>query len=139
MRAKHNDDLGLRDGGAPPPITPDLFATDEGPMRAELLRQIRRLELEIGRFAVTNCPFDTVPEGRTRGPSILPTRELEEIRDELLEIRSALHELVIERATAKMTRPDRPPSVWARLRALAARLPRQDQEQELEPDGQAQP
>lgn len=134
MRTKHHDDLGLHDGGAPPPIVPDLATVDEGPMRAELLRQIRRLELEIGRFAVDNCPFDTVPAGRTRGPGILPTSALEEIRDELLAIRTALHDLVIERAAAKLTRPARRPSVWARLRTLLSRSRAPEQER----DGQAQ-
>ncbi len=134
MRSEQHDDVSLQDGGAPPPIVPDLATVDEGPMRAELLRQIRRLELEIGRFAVTNCPFDTVPAGRTRGPGILPTSELEEIRDELLAIRTALHDLVIERATAKLTRPVRGPSMWARLRALLSRSSAPEQDR----DGQAQ-
>lgn len=112
MRTGHRDPITPSDGGAPPPASPFLPVLDEGPMRAELLRQIRRLELEISRFAVTNCPYDPVPGPRRRGPAILTTAQLEEVRDELLAARGALHELVVERATARareadQTRPQR--------------------------------
>ncbi|WP_354700611.1 hypothetical protein DSM112329_00892 [Paraconexibacter sp. AEG42_29] len=90
------------DGGAPPPVVHDGAPVDEGPMRAELLRQIRRLEIEISRFAAANCPYEDLPGSARRGPAILTTAQLEEIRDELLATRNALHEVVIAKATAKV-------------------------------------
>ncbi|MCW2997930.1 MAG: hypothetical protein JWN65_1479 [Solirubrobacterales bacterium] len=119
MRTRPPDHLIIGGGGTPPPAAPVLPSLDEGPMRAELLRQIRRLELEISRFSVANCPYAAVPASRQRGPAILTTAQLEEIRDELLASRSALHELVVLRMSAGMQSPasSRPP--WQRLRRNA--------------------
>jgi hypothetical protein len=115
MRTGHRSPITPSDGGAPPPVSPFLPVLDEGPMRAELLRQIRRLEIEISRFAVANCPYDTVPGSRRRGPAILTTAQLEEIRDELLAARTALHDLVVERVTTGLHPPEPKPSRLARL------------------------
>lgn len=101
MRTTH-DPLTPAGGGAPPPVVPIDLPVDEGPMRSELLRQIRRLEIEMSRFAAANCPFDGAPRSARRGPAILTTAQLEEIRDELLEARAALHQLVVDRSTARL-------------------------------------
>jgi hypothetical protein len=79
-----------RDGAPPPtdvPPAPPLAppdpppAIDEGPMRRELLRQIALLDADLGARTTH------APPGRTtdcRGPALLPTVQLERIRDELL-------------------------------------------------------
>lgn len=122
MRTGTRDPITPSDGNAPPPISPFLPVLDEGPMRAELLRQIRRLELEISRFAVANCPYDTPPGSRRRGPAILTTAQLEEIRDELLAARTALHDLVVERVSARLrASAPAPGSEPSRLRRLGRR------------------
>jgi hypothetical protein len=118
MRTRTPDHVG--GGGAPPPAAPLLPSLDEGPMRAELLRQIRRLELEISRFTAANCPYAAMPpSSHRRGPAILTTAQLEEIRDELLASRSALHELVVLRMSAGMQSPPPRRPRWQRLRRNA--------------------
>ena len=87
--------------GAPPPAAPPSPATDEGPMRSELLRQIRRLELETSRFQAANgLAASASPQSVTRGPALLTAAQLEQIRDELLDVRAALHETVVARMLA---------------------------------------
>lgn len=118
MRTTHGP-ITPTGGGAPPPVIPLDLPVDEGPMRSELLRQIRRLEIEMSRFAAANCPYDAAPHSARRGPAILTTAQLEEIRDELLAARAELHQLVVERATAKLLRsaaPDKPPRRGLRRR-----------------------
>lgn len=84
--------------GAPPPSAPLMPTVDEGPMRSELLRQIRRLELETSRFQTVNgLSGSASPLSARRGPALLTTAQLEQIRDELLDVRAALHEIVIAR------------------------------------------
>lgn len=124
MRTRADDPITPSDGNAPPPVSPFLPLLDEGPMRAELLRQIRRLELEISRFAVANCPYDAPPGSQRRGPAILTTAQLEEIRDELLAARTALHDLVVERVTARLRASGAEPSAPSRLRRLGRRRPK---------------
>lgn len=121
MRTGHRSPITPADGGAPPPVSPFLPVLDEGPMRAELLRQIRRLEIEISRFAVENCPYDEIPPAPRRGPAILSTAQLEEIRDELLAARTALHDLVVERVTARMRAATPRPASSGRLGRLRRR------------------
>jgi hypothetical protein len=103
------------DGGAGdvPPV--DLLPVDEGPMRRDLLRQIAQLEAQIADFIIENCPFEPPPlTSPQRGPQILSNAELEEIRDELLATRAALHERIVQRvASMSAPRPRRGP-VWLR-------------------------
>lgn len=63
----------------PPPITDE--PGDEGPMRRELLRQIADLELQLSQSETGWTRERVTP---TRGPGLLPTAALEQIRDELL-------------------------------------------------------
>lgn len=115
MRTLNRDRPTPGDGGMSPPVSPFLPALDEGPMRAELLRQIRRLEIEISRFTVANCPYAPVVASQRRGPAILATAQLEEIRDELLAIRTSLHELVVQQVTAKVQATEGTPPGRGRL------------------------
>jgi hypothetical protein len=66
-----------------PPID-DLPGLDEGPMRRELVRQIAALEGTLSRLVVNNAPHRPARTSPTRGPAILSTAELEQVRDELL-------------------------------------------------------
>jgi hypothetical protein len=74
--------------GAPPSsgrLTELLYA-DERPARAELRRQIGRLEAELGELFTSAFPragiaYDVVPAG---GPRLLGIGELEQVRDRLL-------------------------------------------------------
>lgn len=102
--------------GAPPPIAPPGPDVAEGPMRRELLRQICRLEIETSRFRAANGLGQEEPVPARRGPAILSTAQLEEIRDELLSVRTALHEAVVARMSAP--EPAAGP-VWRRRRAGA--------------------
>ena len=77
-----------RRGVAPPPPTSltDLLQADERPARAELRRQIARLELELGELFTSAFPrggisYEVAPAG---GPRLLGIAELEKLRDDLL-------------------------------------------------------
>ncbi len=76
-----------RGGAAPPPENlTDLLQADERPARAELRRQIARLELELGELFTTAFPrggvsYEVAPAG---GPRLLGITELEQTRDDLL-------------------------------------------------------
>jgi hypothetical protein len=64
----------------------DLLHADERPARAELRRQIGRLEAELGELFTSAFPragiaYDVVPAG---GPRLLGIGELEQVRDRLL-------------------------------------------------------
>jgi len=74
--------------GPPPSVgaLTDLFYADERPERAELRRQIARLEAELGEIFTSAFPragisYDVAPAG---GPRLLSIGELEQVRDKLL-------------------------------------------------------
>ncbi|MBA2763195.1 MAG: hypothetical protein H0U42_00715 [Thermoleophilaceae bacterium] len=104
-------------GGALPPSPPDLISVDEGPMRRELLRQIAQLERELSGLVAANSPYDPVIASPLRGPTMLRTAELEEIRDELLNAARTMHDRIVRRATATLEEPEPRPGFFARLRA----------------------
>lgn len=91
--------------GSRPPLPPilDLPGVDEGPMRRDLKRQIQQLEHEIAAFHVENCPYEAFQASPVRGPAVLSNAQLEQVRDELLAIRSELHERVTRRAVDRMS------------------------------------
>jgi len=97
--------------GARPPLPPilDLPGVDEGPMRRDLKRQIKALEQEIADFAIENCPYESFSASPVRGPAVLTNAQLEQVRDELLEIRSELHDRVSQRAVERMASELAPP------------------------------
>ena len=76
----------------PPPtdLPPADLDVDEGPMRSELLRQIAGLEEELAVRLATARDWHRRRITPRRGPALLPTAALEQIRDELLR---ALHDL----------------------------------------------
>jgi hypothetical protein len=86
-------------------------------MRRELLRQIAHLEEQLSRFTRDNTPFEPMPPVRRRGPAVLQTASLEDIRDELLAVRAALHDRVVERVGERLVdeTPAPRPSWWRRL------------------------
>lgn len=92
-------DRDTADHGGQPPLPPilDLPGADEGPMRRELKRQIQQLERDIAAFHVENCPYEAFSASPARGPVVLSNAQLEEVRDELTEIRAELHERVAQR------------------------------------------
>jgi len=99
-------------------IPPDPNApTDEGPMRRELLRQIAHLDDQLSHFTRDNTPFEPLPPVRRRGPALLETASLEEIRDELVALREQLHERVVQRERARIDADLAPPRTpwWRRL------------------------
>ena len=53
-------------------------------MRRDLCRQIGWLERDLTELALAVAPWEPSRSSPTRGPSVLCTRELEEVRDELL-------------------------------------------------------
>lgn len=62
----------------------ELLTADEGPMRRELMRQIAALELKLSKFRRDHAPFEQLPELLQRGPALLSTEQLEQVRDEML-------------------------------------------------------
>lgn len=70
------------DNGAPPAPPQAPEPVDEGPMRRELLRQIGELEVQLSASRPGWEPTCTTPK---RGPAMAPTRELEALRDELMQ------------------------------------------------------
>lgn len=105
-------------GGFLPPSIDDPLLTAEGPMRRELLRQIERLEAEISAFVVANCPYEPPPTSAWRdGPRVLTTSELEDVRDELVAMRSELHERIVQQEA------EQPPPAPGRTR-LRGRAPK---------------
>jgi uncharacterized small protein (DUF1192 family) len=80
-------------GASPPPIDLDaLLAVDEGPMRGDLRRQIAYLERELSRIKAELAPWEFRRATRPRGPAILSSASLEEIRDELLDAVRAIRD-----------------------------------------------
>jgi hypothetical protein len=102
-------------GGIGPPPDIDLVDVDEGPMRRELLRQIEQLELELTRLTAATSPWDPVVAHPARGPAVLPTADLELIRDELLRAIATIRERIVTRAGAEFA--EEPPA-----RGLASRI-----------------
>jgi hypothetical protein len=90
-----------------PPID-DPPALDEGPMRRELMRQIAALEATMSRLLVDNAPCRPAETSPTRGPALLTTVGLEQVRDELLAKVASLHEQILQRVEWE---PDEP---WVR-------------------------
>lgn len=79
-------------GAAPPPIDLDsLLKVDEGPMRGDLRRQIALLERELARIKAIVAPWDAERITPLRGPALLPSETLEQVRDELLNAVRAVH------------------------------------------------
>lgn len=97
-----------------PPIA-DLPGLDEGPMRRELARQIAALEGTINRLVVDNAPSRPAQTSPTRGPAILSTAELEQVRDELLAKIARLHGQILQRVDWEVDEP-RVRTGWLRLR-----------------------
>jgi hypothetical protein len=62
----------------------ELLTADEGPMRRELMRQIAALELKLSKIRRDHAPYERLPELLQRGPALLSTEQLEQVRDELL-------------------------------------------------------
>ncbi len=108
--------------GSRPPLPPilDLPGVDEGPMRRDLKRQIEALEEEIAGFHIDNCPYESFSASPVRGPAVLTNEQLEQVRDELLEIRAELHDRVSRRAVERMAEalqaPESEPGIIERLR-----------------------
>lgn len=110
-------DRDTQSGGNLPPLPPilDLPGVDEGPMRQELKRQIQQLEHDIAAFHVENCPYEAFSASPARGPAVLTNEQLEQVRDELTDIRAELHERVTTRDVDSM------------LAGLEAAAPREDE------------
>jgi hypothetical protein len=85
-------------------------------MREELRRQIAELEAEISRFMALECPDVELPALLCRGPALLSSEELEQVRDELLELRADLHDYVIAQVRARWNEPAPRRRWWDRLR-----------------------
>lgn len=75
---------GVADVGAPPAPPAPGQLVDEGPMRRELLRQIAALDEELTLWLVRTRPWHCARTTPRRGPALLETAALEQIRDELL-------------------------------------------------------
>ena len=108
-----------------PPLPPilDLPGVDEGPMRRDLKRQIQQLEHEIASFHVENCPYEAFEASPVRGPAVLTNEQLEQVRDELTEVRAELHERVTQRAVDQLARDtERHPEAVGVIERLKRRL-----------------
>lgn len=119
-----NDDERSRppDGGCGmPPALGGATSVDEGPMRRELMRQIRAVELEMARFKSENCPYERIVTSPARGPAVLSTAQLEQVRDELLAARAELQDRVVRRETAELEAALRPHGLVDRLRRVLRR------------------
>jgi hypothetical protein len=106
------------DGGFLPPVDLPEIPVDEGPMRRELLRQIGALEKELTGLTSTYSPWDPVIASPERGPAVLPTEDLEFIRDEMLTALGAMHDRIVNKATAVLADEPEPSG----LRALFGRM-----------------
>ena len=114
-------------------MTPDeqgsldkMLGADEAPMRRELRRQIGVLEQSLNQLRRDQAPYDPLPEGAVREPSVLPTDELEGVRDDLLDRLSDLQNRVAQRFAAGVyapppQAPPEPSGRWARLRRRLGR------------------
>lgn len=88
---------GPAGAGKGPPVDdlPELVV-DEGPMRGELLRQIGYLEGELTRLVAAYCPWEPRRTSPERGPGVLSTAHLEQIRDELYTALQDLNRRVLD-------------------------------------------
>lgn len=86
----------------------ELLTADEGPMRRELMRQIAALELKLSKFRRDHAPFEQMPALLKRGPALLSTEELEQVRDELLELIDDLQGRIADRFALTITDPPDP-------------------------------
>jgi hypothetical protein len=78
--------------GRPPPELPGFaVGVDEGPMRRDLLRQIRWLEQDYAAACAARLPQPTDAANPGRGPALLSAAQLEQVRDELLSALARLH------------------------------------------------
>jgi hypothetical protein len=84
-------------------------------MRRELIRQIAELEGTMSRLVVDNAPYRPAQTSPIRGPAILSTAELEQVRDELLTKLAKLHGQVLQRVEWELDEP-RVRTGWLRLR-----------------------
>ncbi|WP_205696491.1 hypothetical protein [Conexibacter sp. SYSU D00693] len=73
-----------------PPAEPPSFDVDQGPMRSELLRQIAQLEADHAVLLARRRDWSMRRVTARRGPALLDTAALEQVRDELL---TAIHDL----------------------------------------------
>jgi hypothetical protein len=88
-------------GASRPPIDLDaLLAVDEGPMRGDLRRQIAHLERELSRIKAVLAPWEFRRTTPLRGPAVLTSASLEEIRDELLDAVRAIRDRLARDAEA---------------------------------------
>lgn len=100
----------LTDGaGGPPPVDLPSLVTDEGPMRGELRRQIERLEKQLAELKASAWSWGTSLERPKRGPAVLTTSQLEEVRDELYEELNHLRAKVAEADFAALEGLDQTP------------------------------
>ena len=83
----------------------ELLTADEGPMRRELMRQIAALERKLSKFRRDHAPYDPLPELLQRGPALLTTEQLEQVRDELLAMIDDLESRVAGRFAATIVDP----------------------------------
>jgi hypothetical protein len=83
----------------------ELLSADEGPMRRELMRQIAALELKLSKLRRDHAPFEQLPELLQRGPALLSTEQLEQVRDELLALLDDLRGRVTRRFAAGIVDP----------------------------------
>ena len=83
----------------------ELLSADEGPMRRELMRQIAALELKLSRFRRDHAPFEQLPELLQRGPALLTTEQLEQVRDEMLQLVDDLQGRITARFAAGIVDP----------------------------------
>lgn len=95
----------------------ELLTADEGPMRRELMRQIAALELKLSKFRRDNAPFEQLPALLKRGPALLSTEELEQVRDELINLIDDLQGRVAVRVASTIV--DLPGDLDDPLRGIA--------------------
>ncbi|MHB8692946.1 MAG: hypothetical protein ACYDHH_17050 [Solirubrobacteraceae bacterium] len=92
----------------------ELLDADEGPMRRELMRQIAALELRFSQLRRDHAPYEQLPPALERGPAVLSTEALEQVRDELLETINQLEQRVADRFVAGITdQADPLDQMWA--------------------------
>jgi hypothetical protein len=82
-----------------------LLGADEAPMRRDLRRQIGVLERNLNELRLEHAPYDPLPTGPAREPSLLATEQLEVVRGELLEQLFELQHRVAQRFAAGIEGP----------------------------------
>jgi hypothetical protein len=84
-------------------------------MRRELMRQIAALEGAISRLVLDGAPYRPAEPSPARGPALLSTEKLEQVRDELLAELARLHGQILQRVESDLDEP-RARTAWMRLR-----------------------